>query len=80
MKIYEENSLRNCNFWGGAVENAYQLTPDELDELEAIFENDLYPDGINRTELNDLFWFEFPWLCSLLGLDYDSSQGEIIRD
>ena len=80
MKIYEESSLKNFDFWSGALENADQLTPYELDELEAIFENDLYPDGIDKTELNDLFWFDFPWICSLLGLDYDSVKGEIIRD
>lgn len=79
MKIYEENSLQNFDFWSGAVENADQLTPEELDELEAIFESE-YPDGIDKTDLNDLFWFDFPWICSLLGLEYDTNKGEIIRD
>lgn len=80
MKIYKEQSLKNFEFWSGAVRNAEQLTPDELDELETMLESDLYSDGIDEVELNDLFWFDFPWICSLLGLDYDSNKGEIIRD
>ena len=80
MKIYKEQSLKNFEFWSGAVRNAEQLTPDELDELETMLESDLYPDGIDEVELNDLFWFDFPWICFILGLDYDSDKGEIVRD
>ena len=32
---------------------------------------DLYPDGMEETEVNDLFWFEEEFLCELIGVDYE---------
>lgn len=42
-------------------------------KLKAIEDNltELYPDGIDETELNDLFRFEPETVCEWLGLDYD---------
>ena len=31
MKIYREGSLSNFEFWSGAILNAEQFTPEELD-------------------------------------------------
>lgn len=58
MKIYKEESLSNFEFWSGAEDRAEKLTDKELNQIEAILE-DLYPDGMNETELNDFFWFDF---------------------
>ena len=78
MKIYREESLSNFEFWSGAISNAEEFTPEELDrigeELEA--EN---PDGMDETEINDLMWFEPEYLANLIGLDWDSETGKIIR-
>ena len=78
MKIYREESLSNFEFWSGAISNAEEFTPEELDrigeELEA--EN---PDGMDETEINDLMWFEPEYLASLIGLEWDSETGKIIR-
>lgn len=66
MKIYEEKSLKDFEFWSGARDTVKYLTDDELDTLESILE-DMYPDGIDDGELNDLFWFEDDWIAELLG-------------
>lgn len=66
MKIYTETSLVNFEFWSGAKDRVQYLTDDELNTIENELE-DLYPDGLSETELNDLFWFEFDWVCSLIG-------------
>lgn len=66
MKIYTETSLVNFEFWSGAKGRVQYLTDDELNTIENELE-DLYPDGLSETELNDLFWFEFDWVCSLIG-------------
>lgn len=58
MKIYSEKSLRNFEFWSGAKENANELTSAQLDEVETIL-GDLYPEGMDETQINDLFWFDF---------------------
>ena len=56
MKVYNEITLsnRNFEFWGSAKENAESLTNGQLDTVEAILE-DLYPEGISATQLNDIF-------------------------
>lgn len=66
MKIYSEKSLRNFEFWSGAKDRAQYLTDDELSTIENELEN-IYPDGLSETELNDLFWFEFDWICEMIG-------------
>lgn len=67
MKIYSEKSLRNFDFWSGAKENANGLTCEQLDEVENILEG-LYPEGMDETQINDFFWFEFDTIKELLGI------------
>lgn len=70
MKIYREESLSNFEFWSGAKDFAEKLTDPECDCIEDIL-TDLYPDGMDETQINDLFWFEPETICDWLGLDYD---------
>ena len=67
MKIYSEKSLRNFEFWSGAKENANELTSVQLDEVESILE-EMYPEGMDETEINDLFWFDFDTIKEWLGI------------
>ena len=58
MKIYSEISLENFEAWSGAVNTLDRIrNAGKCDELEAMLE-ELYPDGMTSTELNDLLWFE----------------------
>ena len=66
MKIYTEDSLRNFNFWSGARDTVKYLTDEELDTIEAILE-DIYPDGMDEIQINDIFWFEDDWIAEMLG-------------
>ena len=68
MKITSELNLTGFGFWSGAKDHGF--TYSELEELESHLE-DLYPDGMTDTELNDMFWFDEEFLCECLGLDYD---------
>ena len=66
MIIRNEISLSNFNAWSGAVSTLERIIEEGLcDELEAIIE-ELYPDGIDETTLNDILWFDsdtvFEWL------------------
>ena len=80
MKIYREESLSNFEFWSEAISNAEEFTLEELDrigeELEAL---DCEGDGYDETQINDLMWFEPEYLASLIGLEWDSEKGEVIR-
>lgn len=77
MKIYEEKSLRNFEFWSGAKDTVKYLTDDELDQIEAILE-DTYPEGMEDTEINDLFWFEDDTIAEWLG--YNDFEEIMHRD
>ena len=79
MTIKTEQSLRNFDFWSGAKSNAAMMTAEELDSVENALE-ELYPDGMTDTEINDLFRFDFEYVCELIGLEYDADKDEIIRD
>ena len=70
MKVYDEITLsnRNFEFWGSAKENAERLTNGQLDTVEAILE-DLYPEGISTTQLNDIFRFDFDQILEWLGIE-----------
>lgn len=70
MRIYSDESLTNFEFWSETKKIADKLTYDELESLEPIIE-DMYPDGIGETELNDLFWFDTEEVLSWIGLTED---------
>lgn len=75
MKIYKEESLRNFDFWSGAKENANELTGAQLDEVETILE-DLYPEGMDETQINDLFWFDFDTIKEWLEIEDEEEEKE----
>lgn len=66
MKIYEERALNDVQWWGGARYTAEYLTDSGFETLETELEQ-LYPNGIGETELNDLFWFDADFIAELLG-------------
>lgn len=66
MKLYKEESLSDFNFWSGAADRAKNLTNDELDTIETYMQ-ELYPDGMSETELNDFFWFDFETIAEWIG-------------
>jgi hypothetical protein len=78
MKLYKEESLNNFEFWSGAKDRADKLTSNELDQIEAVLE-DLYPDGIDETQLNDLFWFDFETVLEWIGKEECPDCGEIFE-
>ena len=79
MKIYREGSLSNFEFWSGAIANAEQFTLEELDQITVEPEAVEDENGYSETEINDLMWFEPEYLASLIGLEWDSKTGKIIR-
>lgn len=71
MKITNETNLRDFEFWSGAREIASRLTDSEMDQIESMLE-ELYSEGMTETQLNDLFWFDSEWVCSLIGENEES--------
>lgn len=72
MKIYSEINIADFKAWGGAINTLDRIiAEDKCDELESILE-DLYPAGINETELNDLLWFYDETVFGWLGIRTES--------
>lgn len=66
MKITKEVSLENFEAWSGGKDTLNELTSSECEQLESILE-DVHPDGMDETELNDILWFERDWIAECLG-------------
>ncbi len=68
MELKHDVALRDFEFWSGAVSRANQLTLEQLDQIEFELE-ELYPDGMTDTQVNDLFWFEEDFIAQCLGYE-----------
>ena len=69
MIIKTETNLRNFEAWGGAIETKKIILDAGLEKnFEDIIE-ELYPEGITDTNLNDLLWFDTDWILEMLGIE-----------
>ncbi len=68
VKVYRETDLTDFGFWSGALDRVEKMTDDELRQISFILE-EMYPDGMTETEVNDIFWFEEDWIAEMLGYD-----------
>ena len=62
--------------WQGAEDTWDKIiNNNKLDEFEAYLD-DFYPNGINKTELNDLLWFESDYILDLLNINKEDEFDE----
>ena len=68
MIIKTEKNLRNFEAWSGAIETKNLILDAGLEEeFEGLIE-ELYPNGLSDTELNDILWFDADWILENLGI------------
>ena len=67
MTIIREERLANFEFWSGAKYLAEKLT-EEFDIIEGLLE-ELCPDGMEETEVNNFFWFDGDTIAQTLGYE-----------
>lgn len=68
MKITNNLDLNSFQAWSGGFDTLNRIRNEgKIEQLEQILE-ELFPDGMTETELNDLLWFEEEWIYDLLGL------------
>lgn len=66
--------------WSGAVYTYERITREgKLDELDNVLE-EVYPEGIDETELNDLLWFEPETVYEWLGMRTEAEIREEIEE
>jgi hypothetical protein len=70
------SNLNEFEPWSGAV-STWELIveADKVDALDFMLE-DLYPEGMTSTELNDLLWFESDWIIDMLGISRDTEMSD----
>jgi len=70
MRVTNSNiSLENFNAWSGAVETKEAIiNADKASDFENLIE-ELYPDGIEETQLNDLLWLDEDFIFESLGIE-----------
>ncbi len=74
MKIVNDNlSLRNFDAWAGAKDTKELIIDNNKEDEFEFLMDDLYPDGMTDTQLNDILWFEEDWICQMLGIDNEKN-------
>ena len=72
MKIISETSLARFDAWCGAEKTLDKIISEgKAEALEFILE-DLYPEGMDETQLNDLLRFEPEWCFEAVGIRTES--------
>jgi len=79
MQYIVEENLSNFKFWSGGKDRADTLTTEQLDQIGEELEQFYNAESIELTDtqINDLFWFDFEWVCGLIGLKLDDGENVI---
>ena len=77
MKTFNENTtLVNFDAWSGAVDTKERIMQEgKADEFDNLIE-ELYPDGLSETQLNDILWFEEDWIFEMLDISDEEEDEE----
>lgn len=68
MKIFSETKLVDFQAWSGAIDTKNTIIDhDKASEFDDLIE-EVYPDGLSETELNDILWFGDEWVFDTLGI------------
>jgi hypothetical protein len=71
MKLYNETRLADFHAWSGAIDTKNTIIDnDKMEDFEALID-ELYPDGLSETQLNDLLWFDSEWVFESLGIEIE---------
>lgn len=75
MKTINENqTLRNFDAWSGAKDTKQTIIDNGMEkDFENLIE-ELYPDGLTDTQLNDLLWFDSEWIFESLGINEEEEE------
>ena len=70
MKIINDSlDLRDFKAWSGAVETQEKIIEEgKAQEFNDLIE-ELYPEGLTDTHLNDILWFEEDYIFEQLGIE-----------
>ena len=72
MKTINENlSITDFKTWSGATDTKETIISEgKADDFDRLIE-ELYPDGLSETQLNDILWFDEDWIYDNLGIEVE---------
>ena len=73
MKVYKDMSIEDFEAWAGAVDTKDKIVAADKEEAFNEWIEEMFPDGIDATKLNDILWFESEQVYDAIGLDEDGN-------
>ena len=74
MKVYEDINLKDFESWSGATETKNIIINEGKEqEFEELIE-ELFPNGVSATELNDCLWFDQEYVLDALGIETELEE------
>ena len=61
--------------WSGATPHWEDMDWDERETFFQVIE-DIYPEGIDATTLNDILWFDWEWVCEVIGRNEEEEEDD----
>lgn len=72
MKLIIDNaSISNFESWSGAKDTQQTIIDNNKENDFDNLIDELYPDGITDTQLNDLLWHDSDWCLEQLGIEIE---------
>jgi len=69
MRTYNDTKLVDFQAWSGAIDTKNTIIDhDKQTDFEYLID-ELYPDGLSETQLNDILWFDSEWIFEQLGIE-----------
>ena len=69
MTIISDINLRAFTAWSGAVDTQDTIINEGKEEAFNDLIEELYPEGLTDTALNDLLWFDSDFIFESLGIE-----------
>lgn len=74
MKLYKDFEADTFEAWSGAVDTLDRILEEgKGEELEELLD-EIFPDGAEETEVNDLLWFDDEYVFEMLGIKTDEDE------
>lgn len=71
MTVTSEVNLSTFDAWSGAIETKKVILEHNKEEDFNMLIEELYPNGLSETTLNDLLWFEDDYIFESLGIEIE---------
>lgn len=76
MKVSREISISEFEAWSGAEQTKEAIVNAGKEEEFDYYIEELYHDGVDETQLNDILWFDGDQILSDLGIIEDEDPDE----